>query len=500
MKRVACLVLALSGVVAYCAGDGESSASRSPSAPAASVPASRDAARVLRLKHLAVDLSARTITMDANVCRQSGYLEFLVCEAGTKEHESILHTYARPSDLHAALLALGLAPGKPAQWVGQGDSFRFVPPCGAGVSITIRWKDQAGTIKEVPAGKWLKVAPGREEGAGIAIPPEGSEIRMSYLGRDEDGKPFEKQAGSWLFPGGASTQPALAPVTTMPESSSRLTLSLQWAVDGNVRQQTLGPLKSRPRNLAPPTSWVFVGSEIVGHMYLADKVGPEGDGGEVISLSNFRGAVMDVPFESSNDNRQLDYMAEPDAIPSPGTPVEVVIRPLPGAEKAENARATLEIDRLGQLLIDSEPIAVDQLTDWAVTFVNRHSKAMVVIQADGMALPDDIEKARDELRLGGIRDFRVEYQSPSGYVMPRTAAQARRALEEWRKKFANPRDYIREPGREAMETLEMMQREKTELERLKALHAEYELQLRQELEKYRSSTRPSAGRGAGNSH
>ncbi len=488
MKRIACMILAVCGAAAYCAGRGEAPVSPAISVDSAPVAAASRAGRVVQLKHLKVDLAARQIIMDANVCRCTGYLEFLVCEFGTKEHESIFHTAARPSDLHAALLALGLAPGKPAQWIGQDDYYRFIPPAGAALKITVRWKDASGAAREVAATDLLQIAPGRLEGAGVPLPPAGTEVLVSYRGKDEDGKPFDVQAGTWVPSSGTSSQPTSKPATTMPDGASQLTLSYQWKARGETRQQTIGPLKSRSRNLALPSTWVFVGSEIVGNMYLADKVGREGDGGEVISVSNFRGSVIDVPFESSSDNQQLDYVANTDAIPPVGTPVEVVISPLPGAEKADHARATLEIDRLGQLLIDNEPISVDRLSDWAGVFVSRHARAMVTVRADGMALPDDIERAKDELRFGGIREFRVEYEPPAGYVMPRTASQARRALEEWRKRFANPRDFVREPGRDAEETLQMIQKEQAELERLKALHSEYEVQLRQELARYKATS------------
>jgi len=46
-----------------------------------------------------------------------GPLELLVCRGRppSKEYESIMDTQASPSDLHAALLVLGLTPGKPAR-------------------------------------------------------------------------------------------------------------------------------------------------------------------------------------------------------------------------------------------------------------------------------------------------------------------------------------------------------------------------------------------------
>lgn len=44
------------------------------------------------------------------------YLEVLVCTPDTREHESIVVTRAKPSLVHAALLACGLTEGKPGSW------------------------------------------------------------------------------------------------------------------------------------------------------------------------------------------------------------------------------------------------------------------------------------------------------------------------------------------------------------------------------------------------
>ncbi len=113
--------------------------------------------RILKFKHMQVDLDRREIILDAKVCLRQGSLELLICKVGSKEHESILHTDAAAAHLHAALLALGLAPGKPAEWVVGGQP-RLLPPRGAGLKLTLRWKDKKGEIHEVDPSKWLAPA------------------------------------------------------------------------------------------------------------------------------------------------------------------------------------------------------------------------------------------------------------------------------------------------------------------------------------------------------
>jgi len=67
--------------------------------------------------------------------------------------------------------------------------------------------------------------------------------------------------------------------------------------------------------------WVYVGRPEQDALKAADREGT------VIGLSNFRDAVIDVPFESSDVNASLLYQANPEVVPEVGTPVEILIRP-----------------------------------------------------------------------------------------------------------------------------------------------------------------------------
>ncbi len=126
------------------------------------VPTSAPATRLLKLPSIHVDIPARRVVLEAKVCLRSGALEFLICRIGTKEHESILHTPAVASDLHAAMLLLGLRQGIPAQW-GTGDGADVaIPPKGPAVKIRLEWIGPDGKANTVDAGKWLHSAPGQE--------------------------------------------------------------------------------------------------------------------------------------------------------------------------------------------------------------------------------------------------------------------------------------------------------------------------------------------------
>jgi len=59
---------------------------------------------------IAIDAKALEVKVDAVVCLDAGMLEYLVCIEGTMEHETIFSTQCVPSQLHLALLAVGLVP------------------------------------------------------------------------------------------------------------------------------------------------------------------------------------------------------------------------------------------------------------------------------------------------------------------------------------------------------------------------------------------------------
>ena len=359
-------------------------------------PATGPTKNVLKLKHLTVDLKARKIVMDAEVCKRTGAIELLVCKWGTKDYESILRTKAEPAHLHAALLALGLAPGKPARWLAG----KAVPPRGAELKITLQWKDKAGNNNEVPAGKWLK------------------------------------QAGK--------------------------------------------------RRISPPEKWVFVGSMVL------EKGGYWADAeGDVISVSNFASSVIDVPFKSTDDNAALEFAANKQAVPPTGTAVKVVISPLPGAERADHARAMLEIDHLGRMQLDGKPVVLTDLPRWAGKFINKHARAMVFIRAAGLALVNDVNVARQELRLGGIREFDVERVGMEGEVLPRTASQCDWSLKDWAHRFAHADDYIVPPETKARATLEQIDRQLKEMEARKELWLRYRADLRKALDAYEAAKPPA---------
>ena len=153
-SRLISLVVAAAAVCIGLPVASSGPATRPTSRPAATAPAS--APRKGPLKHLKIDRRGRRVIVDATVMLRKGMLEFLLCTKGVKDHETLLVTDVHPSSLHAALLVLGLAPGRPAQWITPaGGKPVFISPVGAALIITVQWTDKSGKVREVPVTDWM---------------------------------------------------------------------------------------------------------------------------------------------------------------------------------------------------------------------------------------------------------------------------------------------------------------------------------------------------------
>ncbi len=80
--------------------------------------------------------------------------------------------------------------------------------------------------------------------------------------------------------------------------------------------------------------WVFAGSHLVENPLEKDK--PPfymANGGDVICVSNFVEAMLDLPINSSKNNAELEFEAFTERIPSVGTAVTVILEPVLEAKK-----------------------------------------------------------------------------------------------------------------------------------------------------------------------
>ena len=114
--------------------------------------------------NIQVDHRKSEVIIRAQIASRNGFLEQLVCKAGTREHESLLAVEVVPKMIHAALLAAGFTPGSPGSWTetppdASGKSTtNFQPPTGSKVQLFVRWEDD-GRINERALCEWVRGVP-----------------------------------------------------------------------------------------------------------------------------------------------------------------------------------------------------------------------------------------------------------------------------------------------------------------------------------------------------
>jgi hypothetical protein len=124
-----------------------------------------------------------------------------------------------------------------------------------------------------------------------------------------------------------------SPVRYEPEyripSGSEITVTLEYEEHGRAQRV---PAQTWVRNLQERkelnAAWVFAGSEIYPDPL--DKKRPPiygANSGDVICVSNFEDALLDVALKSSKDNSELAFEAWTERIPELDTKVTVVLEP-----------------------------------------------------------------------------------------------------------------------------------------------------------------------------
>lgn len=215
-----------------------------------------------------IDRKAKRVYVDGYVAMRRGPLEMLACPVGTKEHESVIALFAKSSEVHAALLAIGAESGTTARWDPD-----FKPPTGQTVSVWVIYRN--------------------EKEAAAADQPEDENNRSRY-------RPF------------------------VPGDQFKVVDARRWVRNVETKEALTEP-------------WVFAGSEFWTDP--VDKVEHySANAGDMICVSNFSTAMMDVPFASSADAGNTLFEPFTERIPEQGTPVRVVLVPQPN-EGGETERS-----------------------------------------------------------------------------------------------------------------------------------------------------------------
>ena len=120
-----------------------------------------------------------------------------------------------------------------------------------------------------------------------------------------------------------------------PAAGSRIAVAVIWKNEaGKAMRIDARELIRHVRNRKPlDSNWVFAGSNFWEDEQSGERF-YQAEGGELICLSNFSTATLDLPVQSSHDNADLLYEAWTDRVPPLDTPVRLVltIEPPAGGE------------------------------------------------------------------------------------------------------------------------------------------------------------------------
>lgn len=150
----------------------------------------------------------------------------------------------------------------------------------------------------------------KEHESVIAVEAKSSEIHTCLIALGfEPGSPVQ-----W--------QPSYRPV-----EGPSVKIEVKWSVDGEEKEVDAKTMvRKSGTEETMKTDWVFGGSEI-----FVDRVNGRqiyyADSGEMICLSNFPTAMMDVPIQSSDSTDGLLFEANTEVIPPKNTQVYLIMTP-----------------------------------------------------------------------------------------------------------------------------------------------------------------------------
>lgn len=123
-------------------------------ARAANAPTDSAKPKIGKLPHVSFDPAAKQVRVEGEALAVDAPLEFFCVLNGTSEHEAVVRSAAKPSDIHTGLLAIGLKPGHP---VSYSDALKkWSPPQGPPLQITVEWDAQGGKHQSVPAYRLMR--------------------------------------------------------------------------------------------------------------------------------------------------------------------------------------------------------------------------------------------------------------------------------------------------------------------------------------------------------
>lgn len=258
-----------------------------------------------------LDAAGKRLVLKAEVCLREGLLEMLACLKQSKEHESILSVDTKAQIVHAGLLALGVEPGKPVQFVPE-----YKPASGPKLEIHLTWEDEAGKIHREPAQKWVRNSTKRYWLAKLDPAPADLKIPVDSELR------WDANQHELLWYG--------------PMTEAQRDQVLKYSKDARYRK-AIEDFFQQTRLKELTAGWVFSGS----HFYTDKKTGEtfyQAESGDLICVANFATATIDLAINSSAQADELMWEAFTDRIPPVGTKVTIEIRVVPEKPAAKPAQ------------------------------------------------------------------------------------------------------------------------------------------------------------------
>ena len=130
-----------------------------------------------KLPHINVDVEEKQVRVECQALRVDMPLEFFCVKTGTSEHESVLRSDVTPSQLHLALLMIGLEPGEPVRYSEAAQ--KWLPPKGPPLQIFCEYQKEGQTVR-LPAYRMMRNVKSKEPMppltwifAGSRVMPDG---------------------------------------------------------------------------------------------------------------------------------------------------------------------------------------------------------------------------------------------------------------------------------------------------------------------------------------
>jgi hypothetical protein len=125
-----------------------------------------------------------------------------------------------------------------------------------------------------------------------------------------------------------------------PPAGSSIAIEVQWRQDGRLRKMDARKWIWDEKSKAPlDIDWVFAGS-IIYEDVITKKPMYAGDEGDLIVVSNFASAILDLPMASSADDAGRSFIANTKEIPAIGTEVFLVLKPRPESPPKKDEKRT----------------------------------------------------------------------------------------------------------------------------------------------------------------